>query len=229
MLFFASWARYIPLATLAGVLLVVSYNMSEWRVFVRLFRSPRSDVLVLLVTFLLTVIVDITVALGVGMVLASFLFMKRMAEVTQVASLLGEGDGAEQGFGGRALPAHVDAFEVQGSFFFGAASKFQDAMNRVEGRQKVLILHVAAVLSIDATGLRALEDLLGKLEHNGTALILSGAHTQPLYAMARAGLLERIGEENLVGGIDAAIARAEALLAKPPGAAAAPRTHGEAH
>lgn len=228
MLFCAPWARYIPLATLAGVLLVVSYNMSEWRVFVRLFKSPRSDVLVLLVTFLLTVVVDITVALGVGMVLASLLFMKRMAEVTQVGSLLGEQEDGEQGFGGRALPAHVDAFEVQGTFFFGAASKFQDAMNRVEGRQKVLILHVAAVLLIDATGLRALEDLMGKLEHNGTTLILSGAHTQPLYALARAGLLERIGEQNLVGDVDAAIARAEALLAETPADRPAARVHGGA-
>jgi SulP family sulfate permease len=224
MVFLADWARYIPLATLAGVLLIVAYNMSEWRVFVRLFKSPRSDVVVLLVTFALTVIVDITVALGVGMVLASFLFMKRMAEVTQVASLTGdlpEEHGGERGFGGHTLPPHVDAFEVQGSFFFGAASKFQDAMNRVEGRQKVLILHVAAVLSIDATGLRALEDLKAKLEHNGTALILSGAHTQTLYALARSGLLERIGEENVVADVGAAVARAQELLAAKSAAGAA--------
>jgi sulfate permease, SulP family len=209
-------AERIPICTLAAILLVVAYNMSEWRMFVRLFRSPRSDVLVLLTTFSLTVFVDLVVALQAGIVLASFLFMARVANLSQagfVTGMLREGeDPADPGaIAKRHVPDGVEVFEVYGSFFFGAASKFRDAIREIERKPRVLVVRLREVLAIDATGLRALEDLLDKTRRDGTALVLSGIHSQPLMALERAGLLAQIGEANVFDSIDPALERARAL------------------
>ncbi len=217
MAFFASWARLIPLAALAGILIVVAYNMSEWRVFVQLLRSPRSDILVLVVTFLLTVLIDLTVALQAGMVLAAFLFMGRMANLAKagyVTPNLGADNGEDDPNAAAAKnhPAGVEIFEVQGAFFFGAASKFKDALSEVDRRPKVLILSLREVPAIDATALRALQDLIAKTERDGTVLVLSGAKGQPRVVLERSGLLDRIGRENVCPEIDAALARARHLL-----------------
>jgi len=214
---FGNLAERIPICALAGILLVVAYNMSEWRMFVRLFRSPRSDVLVLLVTFSLTVFVDLTLALQAGVVLASFLFMARVANLSQagfVTNMLREGeDPADPGaIARREVPDGVEVFEVYGSFFFGAASKFRDAIREIERKPRVLVVRLREVLAIDATGLRALEDLFDKTHRDGTALVLSGIHAQPLQVLERSGLLERIGLENVFYDIDAALARARELI-----------------
>ena len=220
--FFGRAAGWIPLATLAGILLVVAWNMSEWRVFAGLFRSPRSDVVVLLVTFGLTVLVDLSVAIQTGMVLASFLFMRRMALISDAGPMrraLREDeadDAADPDATARLdVPPGVEIFEVYGALFFGAASKFKDAVRRVERPPPVLILRMRAVLAIDATGLRALEDLLDKTRRDGTQLVLSGVHAQPLVALERSGLLARIGEDNVHGNIREALARARSLVGAP--------------
>jgi SulP family sulfate permease len=213
---FANAAGMIPLAALGAILLMVAYHMSEWRVFVRLFRSPRSDVLVLLTTFLLTVLVDLTVALQAGMVLAAFLFMKRMSDLSQagyVRTMIG-GEAVDDRPAAEMsdLPPGVEVFEVHGALFFGAVSKFNDAMRRVEKPPSVLILRLSDVLAMDATGLRAIEDVFDKARRDGTSLVLSGVHAQPMSVLARAGMLERIGEDNIAGDFAAAMARARQLM-----------------
>jgi len=213
-------AGWIPLAALAGILLVVAWHMSEWRVFAHLFRSPRSDVVVLLVTFGLTVLVDLTVAIQTGMVLASFLFMRRMALISDAGPMRrsmreDEDDAADDPDATARLdvPPGVEIFEVYGALFFGAASKFKDAVRRVERPPPVLIVRMRHVLAIDATGLRALEDLFDKTRRDGTVLVLSGVHAQPHVALERSGLLDRIGAANVHGNIREALARARDLVA----------------
>ncbi|HET6362582.1 MAG TPA: sulfate permease [Gemmatimonadota bacterium] len=213
----APLAVLIPMAALAGVLFMVAYHMSEWRVFVKLFRSPKSDILVMLTTFLLTVLVDLVVALQVGIVLAAFLFMRRMAELSEAAyvkDMLSEGEGLDPKMA-EPLPHGVDVFQVHGTLFFGAASKFKDAMRRVEKPPRVLILRLREVLAIDATGLRALEDVLDKARADGTQVLMTGVQAQPRTVLARAGVLERVGEENVVPDFRRAVERAKSIVEAP--------------
>lgn len=222
LLFFGEQAARIPMAALAGILLVVAWNMGEWEHFVHLFRSPRSDVAVLLTTFVLTVLVDLTVALQAGIVLAALLFLRRMAttaEARYVTGSLAETEDPDDplAIARRDVPPGVEVFEVRGALFFGAATKFRDALGSVEATPRVLILRLRHVLSIDATGLRAIDVLLGECRRKGTALVLSGVHAQPLVALERSGLLERIGPENTLPDIDAALARARELAPAKPG------------
>ncbi len=218
LLFFGSWAALIPIPALAGILLVVAFNMSEWRHFVRLFRMPRSDVLVLLTTFLLTVAVDLVVALQAGIVLAALLFMRRMASLSQtgyVTQMLSEDEDGDDPLAieKRSVPAGIEVFEVQGALFFGAASKFRESIHQVEKAPLVLIIRLRHVLAIDASGLHELELLHDDGARRGTILVLSGVHAQPLVALERSGLLDRFGEDNVCPDIDTALDRAHALLA----------------
>ena len=166
-LFLGQWASLIPMATLAGILVLVAYNMGEWSMFAKIFRSPKSDIMVLLTTFLLTVLVDLTVAIEVGIVLAAFLFMKRMIEVTQV-NYLNQGSEKDEWIldpemmDAIDIPTGIEIFEINGPFFFGAADKFRDTINQMKRRPKALILRMRFVPAMDATGLSALEDLLRK-------------------------------------------------------------------
>lgn len=217
MLFFGRWASLIPMPALAAILLFVAYNMSEWRLFVRLLKAPKSDVVVLVTTFLLTVLIDLTVAIEAGMVMAAFLFMRRMAGVTKV-SFLTQGDSEEENpddpmaLSRKTVPAGVEVFEIDGPFFFGAADQFKDALRQVSGKPKALILRMRRVPVVDATGLAALEDVFNKTAREGTRLILSGVHPQPREALRKMGLLERIGPENVLSDIDKALARAAAVV-----------------
>jgi sulfate permease, SulP family len=209
------WAAWIPMATLAGILLVVAYNMSEWHVFVRLLRAPRSDVIVLLATFVLTVAVDLTVAIQVGVVLASLLFMRRMAEVTQVKAVRDVLDyelGGDEPEPSSEVPAGVGVFEINGSFCFGAARKFTEALLASHMPTPVVVLRMRHVLAIDATGLHALEDVAARLRRRGTRMLIAGVHAQPLVALERSGALERIGAENLFETFEEAIECARALV-----------------
>ena len=215
-------AAYIPMATLAAILVVVAYHMSEWRSFVAELRSPKSDVAVLLTTFLLTVLVDLTVAIEVGMVLAAFLFIRRMAEVTNVSVItreiqqgLGGDDGSEELFDRKSVPAGVEVYEINGPFFFGAAQSFKDAVSQVAGKPKVLILRMRNVSAMDSSGLHALSDVIQRSRKDGTAVILSGIHMQPLVALSGSAALEMIGSDNVVGNLDLALGRARTLLAPP--------------
>jgi SulP family sulfate permease len=222
--FFGRYIRYVPLATLAAVLVVVAYHMSEWRTFATLFRAPRSDVLVLLTTFLLTVVVDLTVAVQVGVVLASFLFMKRMADVTNVGAITRELSDAPdgmmtadaEGVFRREIPPGVEVYEVNGPFFFGAADKIKDVLSFVAEKPRVFILRMRNVPAMDASGIRVLDDLFQSFSHHGVAFLIAGIHAQPLVALDRAGRLDRYGRENFLASLDAALARAaEILLASP--------------
>ena len=222
-LFVGRWAALIPLATLAAILVVVAFHMSEWRTFVSEFRAPKSDVAVLLTTFLLTVLVDLTVAIEIGMVLAAFLFMRRMAEVTNISVLTHEFTDPVDDFEHdpnavlrRAIPEGVQVYEITGPFFFGAAEMFKDRVGRIAGKPKVLIIRLRHVPAIDSTGLHALRELIHRSRGEGILVILSDVHAQPVVALDRSGLYDELGEDNIHGNIDDALNRAREYLGLPP-------------
>ncbi len=218
MLAFGKWAVLIPMPVLAAILMKVSFDMAEWHLFGRLLKATRGDVLVLLSTFLLTVLVDLTVAIESGVVLAAFLFMHRMSESTQVGFVTDEVETGEEtddpnAIQKREVPDGVEVFEIYGPFFFGAADRFKDEMRRMEKPPKVLILRMRHVPTIDATGMQALEDLYAKCRKQGTALVLSGVQAQPWEQLSQAGLYYRIGPINVHDHIDAALTRAREIIA----------------
>ncbi len=195
LVFLGKWARFIPLATLAAVLAVVSYHMSEWRAFAHIFKTPKSDVAVLLTTFLLTVFIDLTVAVQVGVVLAAFLFIKRMADVTNVAAVTQEladaPDGTmiadAEGVARRTIPEGVEVYEVNGPFFFGAADKIKDVLHFVAKKPRVFILRMRNVPVLDASGIRVLDDLFQSFSHQGIRFVIAGIQAQPRAAAGARG------------------------------------------
>jgi SulP family sulfate permease len=218
-LFFGRWAELIPLAVLAGIVLIVAYHLSEWRVFLHELHAPKSDALVMVTTFLLTLLVDLTVGIGVGMVLAAFLFMKRMAEVTNISIVRrefeegGEPAGDDQGaIYRRQIPAGVEVYEINGPFFFGAAEKFKQTLGEVSRRPRILVIRMRNVPAIDSTAMHALKDLVRSTRKQGTEVLLSDVHSQPLIALGRSGLLDEIGEDNLFGNVDEALETARQRL-----------------
>ena len=220
MLFFGSWAKLIPMASLAAVLIVVAYNMSEWRSFVETFKYPKSDIAVLLTTFGLTIIFDLTIAIQIGMILAVLLFMRRMAMVSNVGVITRELQDEDEkidvnSIQNKKVPDGVEVFEIKGPFFFGAVSKFRDTVRIVENPPKIIIIRMRDVPAIDSTGIHALEQLLKETKKHGTYLVLSGVHTQPLMALAQAEFISKIGEENVHGNIDDALDRAREILGLP--------------
>lgn len=217
-LVFAPLARHIPLATLSAVLMFVAFNMGEWRQFARLSRWPRSDAVVFLTAFVLTVLIDLTVAVEVGMVLAAILFIKRISENTQITHVdeSTETEGAHDSIRGKEVPPGVQVFKLFGAFTFGAADKLETALQRLGHPPEVLVLRMRQVLAMDATGLTALEDLHGKLSRRGKHLVLVGPHAQPYFTMDKAGFLEQVGPENVVATLDEALARARTILATQP-------------
>jgi SulP family sulfate permease len=195
------------------VLVVVAYNMGEWHMFERLPKWPRGDAAVFLTAFALTVLVDLTVAVEVGMVLAAVLFIKRIAETMQITATDPSAElDAGQAAAGKNVPEGVLVFRLFGAFFFGAVDKLETALQRAGQEPEVLVLRMREVLAMDATGLNALEDLYEKLKSHGKYLILCGPHTQPMFTMVKAGFFDRIGNENVCGNIDEAMARARVLL-----------------
>lgn len=227
-LFVGRWAALIPMATLAAILVVVSYHMSEWRNFVAELRSPRSDVAVLLTTFGLTVLVDLTVAIGVGMVLAAFLFIRRMASVTSVSNMLLEDEDAtdnaiddggadrllEDGDGlrRRDIPRGVEVYEITGPFFFGAAATFRDTISQISGTPRVLVIRMRDVMALDSTGMHALREVARAARRDGTTVLLADVHMQPQVALTGTPTLAEIGAENVFGSLDEALTRARALV-----------------
>lgn len=218
----APLARFIPLATLSAVLVNVALNMGEWHNFGRLTKWPRSDAVVFLTAFSLTVIIDLTIAVEIGMVLAAVLFIKRVSETTQITAVdeTTETEGSQHSLVGKEIPKGVMVYRIFGSFFFGAADKLETALKRNGQEPDVLILRMRKVLAMDATGLNALEDLHDRLRARGKHLILSGPHTQPLFMMDKADFLQRLGRENVCANIELALARAREILGLP-----AVRTH----
>jgi SulP family sulfate permease len=218
-LFFGRYAALIPLATLAAILVVVAYHMSEWRTFRGELRAPKSDVAVLLTTFGLTVLVDLTVAISVGMVLAAFLFIRRMATVTNVSIFAG---GMEDDLSldpsepwRAALPPGVVVFEIDGPFFFGAVETFRETLDHLAEHPKILIIRMRDVLALDSTGIHALRDVTRRSRRHGTEVLLADVQPQPLAALTNSRVLDEFGSANVFPEIDDALARAHELLAPP--------------
>jgi sulfate permease, SulP family len=218
LLVIGKWAALIPMATLAAVLIVVAYNMSEWREFVHLLKSPRGDIAVLLATFLLTVFIELTVAIQVGILLAAFVFLQKMSKQTQVNVIsqnLTEDDDESlaRDMSAIRIPPGVEVFEIYGSLFFGAVSQFRESIRVVAKKPKVLILRMRHVMTIDASGLHLLEELAEEAHNGGYVLIFSAVSQEVYAAMQRSGLVEAIGSDNFAPDIFKALEIAERHLA----------------
>ncbi len=214
MLVAGKWATLIPLSCLAGILVVVAYNISEWRSFIAVMRTSKSDAAVLLCTFALTVFVDLTVAIEIGMVLAAFLFMRSMTQISNVNNITKELNGAddEKAISKYKVPKGVEVFEVTGPMFFGAAYKFKEAMKLITHPPKILIIRMRFVPVIDATGLHTLKEVFQIAKHQGTQLILSGVQEELYKELEKSGLVFIVGKANICNDIDHALARAETVL-----------------
>jgi len=218
MLFAAPLARHIPLATLAGILLVVSYNMSEWRAFLSVARGPASDVAVLLVTFFLTVLIDLTIAIEIGMVLASFLFMRTMAKISKVETISGvihprdqDGEQIEEVLN---VPRGVQVYEINGPLFFGAAQNFKQAIQDIHRKSDILVIRMRFVPIIDATGLHSLKELIRDFQANRTQVVLSGVRPEVYETLAEGSVVTMLGEANVCRDIKEALGRVEEILAQ---------------
>lgn len=216
LLFVGKWAALIPMATLAGILVVVAWNMSELGNFISILKGSKSDAAVLLSTFLLTVFVDLTVAIEIGMVLAAFLFMRRMMKISSVQQFTISGEARENElFVSYALPKEVAVFEISGPLFFGAAYKFKDAMLEIGQPPKVLIIRMKNVPVIDATGLRVLKEVHQQLKAKATKLILSEVTNEQVMAeLQKARLLFQIGKGNIKDTFEQALKRANDVLSE---------------
>lgn len=214
----APLAKYIPLAALSAVLVNVALHMGEWHNFARLRKWPASDALVFLTAFGLTVIIDLTVAVEIGMVLAAILFIKRVSETTQITNVDSSTDteGSHHSLVGREIPPGVMVYRIFGAFFFGAANKLEGALKRLKQEPDVLIIRMRKVVAMDASGLNALENLCRRLRIKGKHVLLSGPHTQPYMVMEKAGLIDWLGRENVCPNIEDALARARQILGLPP-------------
>ncbi|MBQ3537298.1 MAG: sulfate permease [Clostridia bacterium] len=211
---FMPYASLIPMPTIAAILFVVAYNMSEWREFVSIMkRAPKSDTLVLVVTFVLTVVFDLVVAIIVGIILATVLFMKRMSDVTDAYGWkeFDENTDRDQ-LRFKKIPENVSVFEITGPIFFGASTKIADIIKN--GKNDVLILRMRSVPAIDATGIHSFESIVKKCNASGKTLILSHVNEQPMKTLKKSGMYKEIGEENICRNIDAALKRAEKIAAE---------------
>ena len=214
-LVFARHAIYIPVAAMSAVLVMVAFRMGEWHEFRRLRLMPRSDAVVLLATFVLTVIFDLVVAVEVGMVLAAVLFIHRVSETTEVSLVTDQDvlESPEQMAQGKKIPNGVLVYRIFGPFLFGAAEKMEDAMQRIGKLPRVLILRLHLVSAMDATALNALESIVERMQQARGTVILSGLHRQPLDMLRKAGFVEVIGRRNFCATFDDALIRASQVLA----------------
>ena len=221
LLFFGPLVGMIPMACLAGVLIVVSYNMSEWRSIVALAKAPKSDFIVMTVTFVLTIIFDLTIAIEVGLLLAIMLFLKRTNEATVIRAFTGEIDPTQQTdirLHGNDLeklhiPPYTEVYEIDGPYFFGIANKFDDISQRIGADgQRVRILRMRKVSFIDSTGIHNLEQLYQRSQRCGLTLVLSGVNENVFNTLEKAGLVQLIGRENIRNHINGALARAEEII-----------------
>jgi SulP family sulfate permease len=217
LLFIGKWASLIPIANLAGILVIVAYNMSEWKNFRSILKGPRGDVLVLLITFFLTVLIDLTVAIEVGIVLAAFLFMRNMIRFSEVSTLTSEIEDDDFDYdladGKIKIPKGIEVFEITGPLFFGAAYKFKDAMNFIEKNTKVLILRMRYVPIIDATGIQALKEVQKQMKSRHTKIVLSEITSEQVQKELKdARLLFAIGKGNIAGTLEEAIQKGKRNL-----------------
>lgn len=219
-LFLMPLAKYIPMACLAGVLVVVSYGMCGWRSFLELMKNPKSDVTVLLITFFLTIIFDLTIAIEVGLIIACLLFMKRMSETTDVKAITEEIDlnqDAEFSTGNLdhlIIPQGVEVYEINGPYFFGAGNKFEEIMASFGDRPKVRIIRMRKVPFVDSTGIHNLTNLCEISKKEGIQIVLSGVREKVNGQLEHAGFYHLIGEENICSHINLALKRANEIIEK---------------
>ena len=216
-LFLMPLVKFIPMACLAGILVVVSYNMSEWRSFKAILRNPKSDIIVLLVTFFLTVIFDLTVAIEVGVLIACLLCMKRMAETTNVSVLSDEIDpNADSDVMGNldhlTIPEGVKVYEINGPYFFGIGNKFEEMMGDMGGRAKVRIIRMRKVPFIDSTGVHNLQNMCRMCSQMGVKVVLSGVNPKVMKVIEDAGMDDVVGKENICSHINIALKRAQEII-----------------
>jgi SulP family sulfate permease len=217
-LFLMPLAKYIPMACLAGVLVVVSYGMSGWRSFLAMTRNPKSDVTVLLLTFFLTIIFDLTVAIEFGLICACLLFMRRMSETTDVKAIYDEIDLNEDADMERGnlehltIPEDVEVYEINGPYFFGAGNRFEDIMARYGKRPKVRIIRMRKVPFIDSTGLHNLENMCLMSQKEGITIVLSGVNEKVDSVLRRNNFEQLLGAKNICNHIDLALARAREIV-----------------
>lgn len=219
LLFLMPLAQYIPMACLAGVLVIVSYNMSGWRTFLALMKNPKSDVTVLLITFFLTVIFDLTVAIEVGLLIACVLFMKRVMETTEISVIRDEIDPNKESDlevheEHLTLPKGVEVYEINGPYFFGIATKFEEIMSQLGDRPKIRIIRMRKVPFIDSTGIHNLTNLCVMSQKENIHIILSGVNDKVHKVLERSGFYELLGEDNICGNINEAVAKAWENLGK---------------
>jgi len=215
LLFVGKWAAMIPMATLGGILIVVAYNMSEWESFVSIMKISRNDAAVLISTFLLTVLVDLTVAIEIGMILAAFLFMRDMMKTSSVDHIDFSADTLDDEQKMLNLPSGVDVFEINGPLFFGAAFKFKDAMKIIGEPAKVLIIRMKNVPIIDATGIQILKNVNKDVAVNGTKLIICEIGSEQVMSeLRKARLLFQIGKANVTDTFEKAIKRSNEVLSQ---------------
>ena len=218
-LFLMPLVKFIPMSCLAGILVVVSYNMSEWRSFRAILKNPKSDIIVLLVTFFLTVIFDLTVAIEVGVLIACLLCMKRMAETTNVSVLSDEIDpNADSDVQGNldhlTIPEGVKVYEINGPYFFGIGNKFEEMMGDMGGRAKVRIIRMRKVPFIDSTGVHNLQNMCRMCSQMGVKVVLSGVNPKVMKVIEDAGMDDVVGKENICSHINIALKRAEEILSE---------------
>lgn len=215
-LFFMPLAQYIPMACLAGVLVVVSYGMSGWRSFLTLMKNPKSDVTVLLITFFLTIIFDLTVAIEVGLIIACLLFMKRMAETTDVKVVMDEiseeSDLSSGNLEHLTIPKGVEVYEINGPYFFGAGNRFEEIMASFGDRPKVRIIRMRKVPFVDSTGIHNLTNLCTMSKNEGIEVVLSGVSEKVHSQLNKARFYDLLGERNICSHIDIALQRAKEIV-----------------
>ena len=214
--FFMPLAKYIPMACLAGVLVIVSYGMCGWRSFVALMKNPKSDVTVLLITFFLTIIFDLTVAIEVGLIIACLLFMKRMSETTDVKVIMDEineeSDISKGNIEHLTIPEGVEVYEINGPYFFGAGNKFEEIMASFGDRPKVRIIRMRKVPFVDSTGIHNLTNLCEMSKNEGITIVLSGVSEKVHAQLQKARFYDILGEENICSHINIALERAKDIV-----------------
>lgn len=220
LLFLMPLAQYIPMACLAGVLVVVSYNMSGWRSFRGQLRGTKSDATVLLLTFFLTVLFDLTIAIGVGLLLACVLFMRRVMETTEISVITDEIrpseetdliQGSEESL---AVPEGVEIYEINGPYFFGIATKFEDIMSRLKNSPKVRVIRMRRVPFIDSTAVHNLTSLCTMSRNQNVTIVLSGVNDKVRSVLEKSGFDELVGKENICSNIHLALERASDIIGK---------------
>jgi SulP family sulfate permease len=217
LLFLMPLAQYIPMACLAGVLVIVSYNMSGWRTFKALMKNPKSDVAVLLITFFLTIIFDLTIAIEVGMLIACVLFIKRVMETTEISVITDEIDPNNESDMDLheehlTVPQGVEVYEINGPYFFGIATQFEEIMSQIGDRPKVRVIRMRKVPFIDSTGIHNLTNLCTMSQKENIKIILSGVNEKVYGVLEKSGFNELLGKENICPNINVALERAKEVV-----------------